>query len=152
MSESIKYYMNNPCLVVRAITDKMVEIQLNTHFAESVEGSQWCDGCHLGGTVSHTCEEYDNVIDIIRDEEHSIFCIVEARLLHDEPIEIVQYSCILEKIEDLKTELKERQELQKEWTADMFRRKELLKSISSEIEAMKIIKLNLSEETTWSND
>ena len=151
MSESIKYYMNNPCLVVREITDKMVEIQLNTHFAESVEGSQWCDGCHLGGTVSHTCEEYDSAIDIIRDEEHSIFCIVEARLLHDKPIEIVQYSCIIEKIEALKAELKDRQEYQKEWAIDIKQRQKRICDLNREIEAIKIVKNELLNSTTWSN-
>lgn len=137
--------MNNPCVVVRKITNEMVEIQLNTHFAESVEGAQWCDGCHLGGTVSHTCEEYDNVIDIIQDEKHSIFCIVEARLLHDKPIEIVQYKCILEKIEGLKKELWERQELQKEWNADIKARKATLALIKQDIEAMQRVKRSLAE-------
>lgn len=142
---SISYYMNNPCVVVRKITAEMVEIQLNTHFAESVEGSQWCDGCHLGGTVSHTCEEYDNVIDIIQDEEHTIFCIVESRLLHKEPIELVQYKCILGKIEELKTELRDRQELQKEWNADIKARRARLELVNKDIEAMQIVQRSLAE-------
>ena len=143
MSEEIKYYMNNPCLVVREITNKIVEIQLNTHFAESVEGSQWCDGCNLCGMVSHTCEEYDTVIDIIRDDEHSIFCIVEARLLHDRPIEMKSHDFIIGKIEQLKEELCKRQELQKEWSLDMTRRKKLLDDVKAEFEAVKTAKNEL---------
>ena len=137
---NIKYYMNNPCVIVREITTELCEIQLNVHFADTVEGAQWCDGCMLGGTTSHACEEYDNVIDAIQDEKHSIFCIVECRLLHDRQIEMIKHDFILDKIDHLKFELKQRQELQKEWNADIKRREKLLNEVREEFKAIKSAK------------
>lgn len=153
MNESIKYYMNNPCVVVREISPELCEIQLNVHFADDINGSEWCTECLAGsGYSSHTCEEYQEVVDAIKDEEHSIFCIAETRLIHDKPVEMAAHARIMCKIEELKAELKERQELQKEWTNDMFKLKALLKSVNAEIELMKIISSDLSEDTAWSKD
>ena len=141
MENKIKYYMNNPCVVIREISPEMCEIQLNTHFAEDVNGGEWCTECMAGsGYSSHTCGPYQEVIEAIQDDEHSIFCIAETRLIHDEPIEKVQNDFILRKIDALKTELKQRQELQKEWSEDMSRRKKMLDDIKKEYEAIQIAK------------
>ena len=141
MKQEIKYYMNNPCVTVRAISEQLCEVQLNVHFAEDLEGSGWCSECLAGsGYSSHTCEEYQNVLDVIQDEEHSIFCIVECRLLHDKPIEIKAHNFLLEKVDSLKKELKERQELQKEWSKDIKRREKLLDEVREEFKAVKSAK------------
>ena len=144
MKEQIKYYMNNPCVVNREISPELCEIQLNVHFADDINGSEWCTECLAGsGYSSHTCEEYQEVVDAIKDEEHSIFCIVESRLLHDKPIEMKAHNIILAKIEALKVELKERQELQAEWNADIRKRKKMLEDVKAEFEVFKTAKNEL---------
>ena len=68
-----------------------------------MDGSQWCTGCmagHMDGTPnSHTCDEAQEIIDAINDEQAAIIVMVESRLLHDAPIEVKKYKAIIEKVE-----------------------------------------------------
>jgi len=85
-----KYYMNAPCEVIRKISDDFSEVKVYPQFRDDLEGSQWCTECMVGnqGTPQrHTCDEYQEVIDALQDVENYILCIVENRLLADEPIE-----------------------------------------------------------------
>lgn len=86
----IKFYMNNPCVIIREI-EEFCEIKLNPKFAIEFDGSDWCTGCqagHTDGTPNHhTCDEYQEVIDVINDEQAAILVLVEKRLLHDSPVE-----------------------------------------------------------------
>ena len=73
MSEQIKFYQNNPCIVIREISKEFIEIQINVNFAEDINGGNFCMECMAGsGYSSHTCDEYQEVIEAIQDEERSI--------------------------------------------------------------------------------
>ncbi|MFA5669887.1 MAG: hypothetical protein WCX83_00325 [Candidatus Cloacimonas sp.] len=88
--KEVKYYMNAPCEVLRKISDDFSEVKVYPRFRDDLEGSQWCTECMVGnqGTPTrHTCEEYQEVINILEDIENSVLCIVENRLLANEPIE-----------------------------------------------------------------
>lgn len=122
------------------MTPELCEIQVNIRFAENLEGSQWCEPCNIDSKSSHTCDEYQDVINEIFDDEHAIFCIVESRLLHSKPLEMKAHDFLQKKIDELKVELKERQELQKEWAIDMKERKKQLEDIKAEFEAVKTAK------------
>jgi hypothetical protein len=93
----IKFYMNNPCVVIREISDgEFCEIKLNPAFAQSMSGAEFCQGCILGpmdgAHPHHSCEELNELIDTINDQEASIIVLAETRLLHDKPVEMVAYS------------------------------------------------------------
>jgi hypothetical protein len=74
--EHVKYYMNNPCKVIREINENYSEIEVYPKFVDDVEGSQWCSACMAGsrdGThISHECEPYQEVIDYINDSDASM--------------------------------------------------------------------------------
>lgn len=99
----IKFYMNNPCIVVREILDgEFLEIKINPEYAQSMDGSEFCQGCILGSMdgahPSHSCEDYENIIDAINDQEASILVIAESRLVNEKPVEIIKYEKLLNEV------------------------------------------------------
>jgi len=102
--KNVKYYMNNPCVIIRKVSDDFSEIKLTPKYADEFEGAQWCTECMVGnqGTPTrHTCVEAQEVIDIINDSQASIVVMVENRLLHDEPVEFLQIKPLQEHIAKL---------------------------------------------------
>lgn len=99
----IKYYMNNPCKIVREVNDNFVEVALYPLTDDiTVTPDQFCMGCMIGGTVSHSCEEYHEVIDVINEDrlDKSIITIVEKKYLQEEPVEFKEYKKIRDKLRD----------------------------------------------------
>lgn len=111
----MKFYMNNPCEVIRKISDGFSEIEVFPEFADSMEGSQWCTACMVGGMdgahPKHTCEEYEDVIDAIRDTQASMIVVVENRLLQDEPVEFAKWSKAITQIKEINSDILSKQKL-----------------------------------------
>lgn len=87
---TIKYYMNNPCEVLREINKDFSEVSVFPQFDEDMNGGEWCTECMVGnqGTPStHTCGQYQEALEAIRDSEQQLIVIVENRLLADKPVE-----------------------------------------------------------------
>lgn len=105
---TIKYYMNNPCEVIREITPEFSEVKVYKTFDDEMCGRDWCVGClagHTDGTPnSHDCYQYDDVIEALRDEESAIIVIVENRLLADEPVEFKAWDSVRKDIESMRSQ------------------------------------------------
>ena len=96
MENTVKFYMNNPCIVIREIANgEFVEIKINPRFTESLEASSFCMGCMLGAMdgahPSHTCEEAEVIMEAINDEQAAIVVMAESRLVHDLPVQFAKY-------------------------------------------------------------
>ena len=109
MTDNIKYYMNNPCVVIREIANEFSEVKMTPNFADDITGSNWCTVCQIGyidgAGLSHTCDEYQNIIDTINDTHAAIVVLVENRLLHDEPVEFKPCVTLVEKNKELEASL-----------------------------------------------
>lgn len=107
--ENVKYYMNNPCEIVRVISDEFVEIKVYPKFVDDdFNGSGWCTECTAGyGYSRHTCREYQDVIDYIIDYGQSMIVVAESRLVQDAPIEFKQWNSLRNSIKSKSLELSE---------------------------------------------
>ncbi|MGL4756214.1 MAG: hypothetical protein ACRCXB_28005 [Aeromonadaceae bacterium] len=107
--ENVKYYMNNPCEVIRVISDDFVEIKVYPKFVDDdFNGSGWCTECTAGSGYSrHTCREYQDVIDYIVDYGQSMIVVAESRLVQDAPIEFKQWNSLRNSIKSKSLELSE---------------------------------------------
>lgn len=94
--KNVKYYMNNPCEIVRVISDEFVEIKVYPKFVDDdFNGSGWCTECTAGSGYSrHACREYQDVIDYIVDYGQSMIVVAESRLVQDKPVEFKQWSSL----------------------------------------------------------
>ena len=89
-----KFYMNNPCKIIREVNEDFVEVEIYPLTEDSTQsGGFYCTPCMVGGTSCHSCGEYQEVIDNINAEREDkcIISIVEKRLLQDEIVELKQY-------------------------------------------------------------
>ena len=87
----VVFYMNNPAVVLRIISEDLTELKVSPEFADNMDGSQWCTQCMVGGgdtPQSHTCEEYQDVIDHVNEASTSIITIAENRLINEYPLEV----------------------------------------------------------------
>lgn len=144
MNEQIKFYQNNPCVIIRDVNELFVEIQLNTHFAANIEAAHYCtpSECRApmsGGEAAQ--EEYDqaqSIIEDIQDEEHSIICMVEKRLLHDSPIEANTINSLQKEIDKQKAELSTIKDLHAEWSKSVSGLKLSEKALKLEVAALNL--------------
>lgn len=152
--ESIKFYQNNPCLIIRDVNELFCEIQLNTHFAANIEAEYYCTPSEFraplsGGEAAQ--EEYDQaqaIIEDIQNEEHSIICMVEKRLLHDEPIEASAIKSLQRKVEKQNAEFEETKILHDEWREavnGLKSKSELLKSEIQTLELAREANININK-------
>jgi hypothetical protein len=144
MSEQIKFYQNNPCLIIRDVNEVFCEIQLNTHFAANIEAEYYCTPAECFSPMSsgeRAQEEYDqaqSIIDDIQSEEHSIICMVEKRLLHDAPIEANTINSLQREIDKQKAEFLSTKELHEEWVNSSKVLKLKAESLQAEIKALEL--------------
>lgn len=137
--KNIKFYMNNPCLIIRDVNDLFCEIQLNTHFAVNIEAEYYCTPSECRSPMSSgeaaelERDQAQAIIDDIQDEEHSIICMVEKRLLHDSPIETNTIINLKRDVEKQKYELSKTKELHHEWQQSVKSLKLKSDSLLSEI-------------------
>ncbi len=147
MSNEIKFYQNNPCVIVRDVNELFCEIQLNVHFAANIEAENYCTPSECRSPMSSgeaAQEEYDqaqSIIEDIQDEEHSIICMVEKRLLHDSPIEATIINSLQKEIDKQKAELSTIKDLHAEWLKSVSGLK-----LSEKALKLEVASLNLSLE------
>lgn len=142
--EMNKFYMNNPCQIIREIGDDFSEIVVFPEFADSFEGSQWCTECMAGtGYSSHTCAEFEEVIEAIRDTQASMLVMAENRLIQDAPVEFAKWSRAVDELKKTQSKTKEErldQSKIKSKSTDLFNRNVIssdrLMSKASQIEKM----------------
>jgi hypothetical protein len=140
----VKFYQNNPCLIIRDVNELFCEIQLNTHFAANIEAEYYCtpSECRAplsGGEVAQ--DEYDQAQAIIKEvqsEEHSIICMVEKRLLHDKPIESNTINSLKRTIDDQKFEFESTKILHTEWQQAVKGLKSKADLLKSEIQTLEL--------------
>lgn len=143
-----KFYMNNPCEIVRKINDDFSEIVVYPKFADSMEGSQWCTACMVGGMdgahPSHTCEPYQDVIEAINDSEASMLIVVENRLLQDKPVEFAKWSEAITQIKEINSDILNKKKLVSDIKRSglNIRNRNLIKSKEIDLKSAKIADLD----------
>ena len=131
---TIKYYMNNPCEIIRKISEDFSEVKVYPRFMdEELSGAGWCTACMIGGTSSHTCEPYQEVIDVIAETKAAMIIVVENRLLHDEPVEFHAWRTVRAQTESLKKEREELTKLNRETAQETKRLSEYLVALKEQI-------------------
>lgn len=123
------YYENNRAEFVKAITQKYAIIVVEAVPEINLDGSNFCTACQVGDCdgahPTHTCEDAQEVIDIIQDElEESPTMVpvtVEISKLREKPIIIDRHEKEVAKLEEKKKEVAAK-------TKDLLR-------INSELEA-----------------
>lgn len=147
--KEVKFYMNNPCVVIRDVNDLFCEIQLNTHFAANIEASSYIEPSECRAPLSSfPQDEYDSIsylIEEIQDEEHSIICMIEKRLLHDDPIEASSIKSLQKEINKQHAELQSTKDLHEEWRNSLKALKLQSESLKSEIKALELSVASYSE-------
>ena len=105
------FYNNNPCKFVAYLSKEIAVIIVSASpDYDSINGSQWCDGCNVGFPGSHSHDKYDEVIDALRDNDKPtlIPLIVDIKFLRGEPMIIFDHKEELSKIDDRIRLLKEK--------------------------------------------
>lgn len=140
----VKFYQNNPCLIIRDVNELFCEIQLNTHFAANIEAEYYCTPSECRSPMSSgeaAEEEYEQaqaIISDIQEEEHSIICMVEKRLLHDAPIEATSIISLQKEIDKQKDEFFATKELHEEWRLASKSLKSQVEVLQHEIEVLQL--------------
>jgi len=150
--KQIKFYMNNPCVIIRDINEEFCEIQLNTHFAANIEAENYCTPSECRSPMSSgeaAQEEYDQaeaILEDIQNEEHSIICMIEKRLLHDKPVEMLLIKSLQVKIKDLEYEFNKTKSLHEEWRRSSKHHESKVKELSFKISGLNLTIENLNIE------
>jgi hypothetical protein len=151
--KDIKFYQNNPCIVIRDVNELFCEVQLNIHFAANIESEYYCtpSECRAplsgGEAAQEERDQAEAIIEDIQNEEHSIICMLEKRLLHDTPIEVNTIKSLAKEIEKQKKEFAYTKDLHTEW-------QEAVKGLKSKSDLLKseIQTLELSRQTHFNLD
>lgn len=151
MTNKVYFYQNNPCTIIRDLSDEFAEVKLEHRFAENLEGSGFCTPCMAGGGdgshPTHSCEEHQEVIDVVMEEVNEVFCIVEKRLLNEMPIESIKIQSLQDQVLAEAKKLDDTKSLHEEWRLSLKAKQEKEKaliasmdSLSLEIEASKSLR------------
>jgi hypothetical protein len=139
MSKEIYFYQNNPCVIVRTVTDDIVEIQINHKFAQNMEIAGQCQGCCIGDSdnkISCTCDEHSWIIEEIQEEDHKLCVMVEVRLLSKTPVEKIQIDRLKKQIADLNCKFSKTKSLHQEWHESLASKKSMFNLVSDEIKVL----------------
>ncbi len=143
-SIEVKFYQNNPCIVVRDVNELFCEIQLNVHFATTIEAEYYCtpSECRAplsgGEAAQEEREQAEAILEDIQNEEHSIICMVEKRLLHDAPIEACTIANLQQTIDKQNAEFAQTKELHEEWRSSAKGYKAEVKALQAEIASLQL--------------
>jgi hypothetical protein len=139
MSKEIYFYQNNPCVIIRTVTDEIVEIQINHKFAQNMELAGQCQGCCIGDSdnkISCTCDEHSWIIEEIQEEDHKLCVMVEVRLLSKTPVEKIQIDRLKKQIADLNCKFSKTKSLHQEWHKSLASKKSMFNLVSDEIKVL----------------
>jgi hypothetical protein len=105
-----KAFFNNG--LIEILEDKGHEFYLVKGFVsnitDEISGRSFCTQCNIGGTSAHTCEEAQEIIDIVLEEvqDERVF-FVHEKYLYDAPFEYVTYKKLKKEIAALREEKKQ---------------------------------------------
>ena len=136
MNNKVWFYQNNPCVIVRDVNEQFAEIQISHHFADDMELTGQCIGCNVGDSdnkLSCTCDEHSWIIEEVQAEENRVLCIVEKRLLNDQPIEQGSIDTLNTEILKLRNEFNETRTLHEEWRQSIKNMKATKEGLNTEI-------------------
>jgi hypothetical protein len=139
MSKQIYFYQNNPCVIVRTVTDEIVEIQINHKFAENMQLTGQCQGCCIGDSdnkISCTCDEHSWIIEEIQEEDHKLCVMVEVRLLSKTPVEEIKIDSLQLQIDKLNKSFLNTKDLHQEWHESLTAKKSMFNLVSDEIKVL----------------
>jgi hypothetical protein len=139
MNKQVYFYQNNPCVIVRAVTDDIVEIIINHKFAENMQLAGQCQGCCIGDSdnkISCTCDEHSWIIEEIQEEDHKLCVMVEVRLLSKTPVEKIQIDRLKKQITDLNCKFSKTKSLHQEWHESLAAKKSMFNLVSDEIKVL----------------
>lgn len=122
MSEKIYFYQNNPCTIIRSVSEEFAEIRLSHHFAGDMELTGQCEGCNVGDSdnkLSCTCDEHSWIIEEVQNEENLLLVMIEKRLLTEDPVEYLTIKEFKKEIDQESELLTKTKELHEEWRNSM---------------------------------
>jgi len=141
MAESIKFYQNNPCVVVRDINEDLAEVVISHHFAGDMEVTGQCEAWNVGDSdnkLSCSCDEHSWIIEEVQNEENRICAIVEKRLLTDKPIEHLTLIDLHKQVVAESESLNKTEELHEEWRVSFKNYGDQVKAIKTEISSLQL--------------
>jgi hypothetical protein len=141
VSEKIYFYQNNPCVIIRDISEEFAEIKLSHYFAGNMNLTGQCLGCCVGDNdnkLSCTCDEHSWVIEEVQEEENAIICIVEKRLLNKNPIEHLEIIKLKKQIDKESEQLAKTKVLHDEWRLSLLNNQKKVGSLKSEIASLEL--------------
>jgi hypothetical protein len=139
MSKQVYFYQNNPCVIVRSVTDEIVEIIINHKFAENMQLTGQCQGCCIGDSdnkISCTCDEHSWLIEEIQEEDHKLCVMVETRLLCKTPVEKIKIDSLQFQIDKLNRSFLNTKALHQEWHESLAAKKSMFNLVSDEIRVL----------------
>lgn len=137
----VYFYQNNPCVIVRVINDDFAEIQISHHFAESMELRGQCMGCCVGDSDNKlrcTCDEFSWIIEEVQQEENKVLCIVERRLLADQPVEKVVIDKLQKQISEEMKNLADIKASHQEWSEDLKSKRVEFSALDAKCSALRL--------------
>lgn len=141
MSNSdIKFYNNNPCKVIRKVSEDFSEIVVFPHVQDiELQGSDWCTACQIGEThSSHECEAYQEVIDVVNSlrEEEGVVVIADNRLLQDEMVEWKTWNIIKKRCQEMTDLHNETRRQRSDLLIEKHRLEESVKTLKGDTELL----------------
>lgn len=155
----IKFYNNNPCKVLRKVSDDFSEIVVFPHVQDvELQGSDWCTACQVGGLggahPSHDCEAYQEVIDVVNSlrEEEGIVIIADNRLIQDEMVEWKTWDIIKKRCQEMTDSHNETRKQHCDLLIEKHRLKESIKTLKEEAELLATTNDNINQKINKSWD
>lgn len=149
MSE-IKYYNNNPCRVLREVGEGFSEVVVFPHVQDlDMDGGDWCIACQVGGMdgayPSHTCEPYQEVIDVVNSlrEEEGVVIIADNRLIQEEMVEWKTWHLVKKRCVEMAELHNETRRQRSDALIETHRLKESVKTLQEEVTLLEDTKENL---------
>lgn len=137
--KKVYFYQNNPCVIIREVTEEIVEVQIDHTFAEDMETRGHCQGCCIGDSdnkLSCTCDEYEWIIEEFKNDVNRLAVMVERRLLTEKPVESVTIERLRDEIDIIKSNLESTKMLHEEWRLSSKMYQERVESLKLELLAL----------------
>lgn len=148
----IKFYNNNPCKVLRKVSEDFSEIVVFPHVQDiELQGSDWCTACQVGGLdgayPSHECEAYQEVVDVVNSlrEEEGVVVIADNRLIQDEMVEWKTWNIIKKRCQEMTDLHNETRRQRSDLLIEKHRLEESVKTLKGDTELLASTNDNIIE-------
>lgn len=141
MTEQVKFYQNNPCVIIRDINEDFAEVSISHHYAGDMELTGQCEGCCVGDSdnkLSCSCDDHSWIIEAVQEEENKLIVVVEKRLLTDNPVEHLALLALNKLTLEARKKLEKTKELHEEWRLSLNSQKAAAKALQVEVDALKL--------------